>query len=96
MLCQKSLFVSQINLLYKQEKLAYYYTGTQYITISSFSTSTTGIRHSHFSCQQAEKQTCPTVKTEVQVQKIKKKIYFATLSLQIKKYVLTLHRYKDC
>lgn len=75
MLCQKFLFVSQINLLYKQEKPAYYYTGTQYITISSFSTSTTRIRHSHFSCQQAEKQTCPTVKNGCASAKNQKKKY---------------------
>lgn len=79
MLCQKFLFVSQINLLYKQEKPAYYYTGTQYITISSFSTSTTGIRHSHFSCQQAEKQACPTVKNGCASAKNQKKYIFCNI-----------------
>lgn len=79
MLCQKFLFVSQRNLLYKQRKLAYYYTETQYITISSFSTSTTGIRHSHFSCQQAEKQTCPTVKNGCASAKNQKKNIFCNI-----------------
>lgn len=79
MLCQKFLFVSQINLLYKQEKPAYYYTGTQYITISSFSTSTTRIRHSHFSCQQAEKQTCPTVENGCASAKNQKKNIFCNI-----------------
>lgn len=79
MLCQKFLFVSQINLLYKQEKTAYYYTGTQYITNSSFSTSTTGIRHFHFSCQQAEKQTCPTVKNGCASAKNQKKNIFCNI-----------------
>lgn len=79
MLCQKFLFVSQIDLLYRQEKPAYYYTGTQYITISSFSTSTTGIRHSHFSCQQAEKQTCPTVKNGCASAKNQKKNIFCNI-----------------
>lgn len=79
MLCQKFLFVSQINLFYKQEKTAYYYTETQYITISSFSTSTTGIRHSHFSCQQAEKQTCPTVKNGCASAKNQKKNIFCNI-----------------
>lgn len=79
MLCQKFLFVSQINLLYKQEKPAYYYTGTQYITISSFSTSTTRIRRSHFSSQQAEKQTCPTVKNGCASAKNQKKNIFCNI-----------------
>ena len=79
MLCQKFLFVSQISLLYKQEKPAYYYTGTQYITISSFSKSTTRIRHSHFSCQHAEKQTCPTVKNGCASAKNQKKNIFCNI-----------------